>query len=56
MMAFMHYGSIEISGGTVDINAKRIGLYIEGSASSSQRTGLKITGGKVSFYGGMTGA
>lgn len=48
-------GSIEISGGTIDINASRIGLFVPGTGAVNPTTGLKITGGNVYFFGSMSG-
>ena len=48
-------GSIEISGGTVDISAARVGLFVPGTNKSNPTTGLKITGGKIYVSGALTG-
>ena len=48
-------GSIEISGGTVDISADRVGLFVPGTNNPNPTTGLKITGGKIYVSGALTG-
>lgn len=46
---FYACGSIEITGGTIDIKSSRVGLFVPGSGAEEPKTGLKITGGDITI-------